>query len=48
MSGDRLNILQKLQYQDVFTTDPESCRIHVVNFYAVTPSYMQQRLVETM
>jgi hypothetical protein len=48
VSGDRLAVLQKLQYEDVFTTDRKSCRIHVVNFSSVTVSYMQQRFVETL
>lgn len=48
MSEDRLAILQKLQYEDVFTTDPEICRIHVVNVRSVTPSHMKKRLVKTV
>lgn len=48
MSEDRLNVLRKLRYEDVFTTDCESCRIHVVNFNSVTASYMQGRFVETV
>jgi len=46
VSEDRLAILHKLQYEDVFTTDPESSRIHVVNFHSVT-SHMKKRLVKT-
>jgi hypothetical protein len=48
VSEDKLTVLQKLQYEDVFTTDPESCRIHVVNYYFVTISYMQQRFVQSV
>jgi len=47
VSEDRLAILHKLQFEDVFTTDPGSSRIHVVNFHSVTP-HLKKRLVKTV
>ncbi|XP_069689372.1 5' exonuclease Apollo-like isoform X5 [Periplaneta americana] len=46
VSEERLQVLQQLMYEDVFTTDCKSCRIHVVDIRSVTVSYMKQRQEE--